>query len=539
MPDEQREGYLSTDVDLPLYLKPLVKIEPLTCSWYTWPHMLSPANFALNMAYRYLPIMESFVGNPAVHLAANQDPKMFGGPFVALGAEYVPRIRDLIVKTRSDCKAFLELAKQFREFDKRVQQQARGYCLTNTYEAIPTVLKGFVELVYDLNHHPKVKIFEGLLGALRPLAPLQHVLLSPASDAARTFFMSTPRFENESAMDLKWSFDDKRIDTLARTRTTATTMSELSLLLGSAVKRQTIAELFTPTPPSSEGQEYIGEGVRVRYFGHACILLQTRKLNILFDPMVAWEPGPGRYTFSDLPERIDFVIFSHSHQDHFCVELLLQLRHRIGRIIVPTNNEGDISDPSMRQMLNNMGFANVLTFEKFEEHRDENVRIVSLPFPGEHCDLDIHSKHSVYLEFGGRKFLFLVDSDAQDPALYRHFSELLGPVDDIFLGMECHGAPLTWLYSPLLSGAVSRKDDESRRLSGCDSADAQSIVEAIKCSRVFIYAMGQEPWLRHVMGLEYTSDSIQLKESEKFLDYCRSRSLSAKHLRGCDQFIHA
>lgn len=49
--------------------------------------------------------------------------------------------------------------------------------------------------------------------------------------------------------------------------------------------------------------------------------------------MFAWESGSdGRFTFNDLPDRIDYVVISHNHQDHCSPEVLMQLRHKIGTV---------------------------------------------------------------------------------------------------------------------------------------------------------------------------------------------------------------
>jgi hypothetical protein len=58
------------------------------------------------------------------------------------------------------------------------------------------------------------------------------------------------------------------------------------------------------------------------------------------------------------------------------------------------------------------------------------------------------------------------------------------------------------------------------------------IVEQFRCARVYVYAMGQEPWLRYVMGLEYAPDSIQLQESAKLVNHCRSEGMVAERLYG-------
>src|SRR5262249_43765251 len=122
-------------------------------------------------------------------------------------------------------------------------------------------------------------------------------------------------------------------------------------------------------------------------------------------------------------------------------------------------------------------------------------------------------------------------------ALFTRLSQRIGKVDALFIGMECHGAPLTWLYGPLLMTAVSRRDDDSRRLSGSDCARAWRVVEELDCSRVFVYAMGQEPWLKHLMGLAYKPGSVQLIESDKFIERCRGDSIPAERLYGCREML--
>jgi len=48
--------------------------------------------------------------------------------------------------------------------------------------------------------------------------------------------------------------------------------------------------------------------------------------------------------------------------------------------------------------------------------------------------------------------------------------------------------------------------------------------------------MGQEPWLRFVAGLEYTSESKQIVESNKFVEQCRSEGVTSERLHGCATF---
>jgi L-ascorbate metabolism protein UlaG (beta-lactamase superfamily) len=278
---------------------------------------------------------------------------------------------------------------------------------------------------------------------------------------------------------------------------------------------------------------YRGEGVRLRYFGHACVLIESGDTTILLDPVHAWDvgKGDGRFTFNDLPPRIDYVVLSHNHQDHCVPEVLLQLRHRVNHVIAPANNSGSITDPSLKLLLRQLGFSSVLTVDAFDEVRFADGRIISLPFPGEHVDLDIHSRHGIYIEIRTRRFTFLVDSDVQDPVLFERITRRIDKrVDALFLGMECHGAPLSWLYGPMLTRPIARRDDESRRLSSLDSARAWQVLQRFAAARAFVYAMGQEPWMKYMMGLQYTPESIQLREIASFLERCREAGIPAEQL---------
>jgi hypothetical protein len=98
--------------------------------------------------------------------------------------------------------------------------------------------------------------------------------------------------------------------------------------------------------------------------------------------------------------------------------------------------------------------------------------------------------------------------------------------------MECQGAPLSWFYGPLLGKTVSRRDDESRRGNASNCARALEAIECLDCKSVYVYAMGNESWNRYLLGLEYAGDSIQITESDKFVEQCRLADKYAERLNG-------
>lgn len=516
-----------------VYLKPEVKIEPLACRWHAWPHLIAPAQLAMHLAERILPLLRSFADNPSVHVAANSDPTMYGGPFVSLALDQVDAVRQLIADTERNGAALIALAGDYRALDETLQERATGYSLNEFYASLPPSLAGLVELLYDGHHRPSIRVFESLLHARKLGAPLQQIMLNPVADGEREFFMSTPRLDRPGSLLLDIGYADPRLDLLAAARSRPCSPAELARELDIDERDlPAFRAMFTAKAPAPAGEaSYAGDGVRMRYFGHACVLFQTARTNVLFDPFFSVEPGDdGRLTFNDLPDFIDYVVITHAHQDHFSPEMLIQLRHRVGRVLVPANNSGNLSDPSMKLILQGLGFTRIDVLDALDRVAIPGGEIVSLPFTGEHADLSIYSKQAIALKAGGRQFLFLIDSDGRDPVLYQNIMREIGPVDALFIGMECQGAPLNWLYEPLLGQPVNRRNNESRRLSGANAKRAWKVLGEIGAPRVFVYAMGQEPWMKYVMGLQYEPDSIQLTESAMFIERCERAGIAAERL---------
>jgi hypothetical protein len=74
--------------------------------------------------------------------------------------------------------------------------------------------------------------------------------------------------------------------------------------------------------------------------------------------------------------------------------------------------------------------------------------------------------------------------------------------------------------------------DASRRFAGSDYAQAIDIVNRFRCKEAYVYAMGQEPWLKYVMSLNYTEASRPITESNRLIKECQSRGIRAERLFG-------
>jgi L-ascorbate metabolism protein UlaG (beta-lactamase superfamily) len=164
--------------------------------------------------------------------------------------------------------------------------------------------------------------------------------------------------------------------------------------------------------------------------------------------------------------------------------------------------------------------------------KDRGVCVTAVPFMGEHSDLDIRTKSAYLVQLAGHSLLFVADSCNFEPKVYEHVHRELGDVEALFVGMECVGAPLTWLYGPLLTRPLDRAMDQSRRLAGSNCEQAMELVKEFRCREAYVYAMGQEPWLNHVMSLKYTERSKPIVESNRFLHECFAHGVAAERLFG-------
>ena len=523
-----------------LFLRPDTNIELLSCRWYAWQHTMAPIQHAMNLAYRQIPLLESFVANPAIHCASSADPELLGGPFVDLPVSKVPEVAALIAATKERCANLLELAKAINELFAMLATKGKGYSLDSIYDALPPSLQGIVELAYDVQNSPVVTIREEVLyDDERYHCAFREVALTKTADERRNFFINTPKTLEPDEVFLPIGFDSRALHALTKARLHPVRLHELSNELGLNGDTQSLMPFFTSEPPLRAAPDYDEEGVRIRYFGHACVAVQSASTSILIDPRFAFERNDdlATLTFYDLPDTIDSVFISHAHQDHFCAETLSQLHGRVGRFLVPRNNRGSVCDPSMKLTLAELGFDNVEPLDDLQRVSIPGGYIVSIPFPGEHCGLEVQSKHCALVVLEGLRFLFLVDSDAVDLALYSKLKKHIGHIDALFIGMECHGAPLTWLYGPLLPKTVLRRDDESRRGNGSNCDRAWRVIEELGCETVYVYAMGMEPWNNHLLGLEYSPESVQIMESNALVERCRAAGLHAERLKGCREFF--
>ena len=525
-----------------IYLKPNVVLEPLVDKWYAWSHLISPATAAMNIVGRHHSITESYLAAPSIHAEAVLNPKMRGGPFMDFGGARIDEVTALHEESLHKQEKIVQFAKAVKELDKMLLTEAKGYGLESIYPKVPEILKGYVELFYDRNNNPGFRFFESLLyksdfynrGS-------QSISMWLTNNDERPFCLSTPRLNEPDVLNLPVTFDDLCIDELAKMKRTPQTLDYIKALTGISPSQEALFETFftdTPPPPYSR---YTGDKIRMRYFGHACILVETKDISILVDPLISYygyHSAVEHFSDVDLPDTIDYVLITHNHQDHILFETLLPLRHKIKNLIVPRTTSGKLEDPDLKLMFENVGFKNIIPMDEMETISFSDAVLTGLPFIGEHSDLNILTKMCYLVQIGEFRLLFLADSRIVEAALYDHIHRQIGDVDVMFLGMECDGAPLTWLYGPLLTKKLARDMDGSRRLAGSDCDKGMALVDIFNPKETYVYAMGQEPWCEFISSIKYTDESNPIVQSDKLVRICRERGMVAERLFGEKELLY-
>src|SRR3569833_102341 len=486
-----------------------VVAEPVVAGWYAWPHLISPAPCAMNVLKRHLRIMQSYVAAPHVHAQSVKDPKMAGGPFIDYPQPRVAEIRQLIEWTQKEQAHLSDFARAVRSLSELLKSEATGACLDPLYAKIPEPLRGYVEIFYDLSHRPSLRFFESLLYSSRyydPGAQALHIHVTPNDN--RPFILSTPRLPDPECVSVSIPFESASLARLSRSRYEPVRVSELAEDLGVvASQRPLFQSLFTTEQPRPR-LPYEGDGVRIRYFGHACVRLQTHDVSLITDPVVSfpYRGANSRYTYEDLPPHLDYVLITHNHQDHVLLETLLQLRHMIGTVIVPQGGHGQLQDPSLKLALKALGFKHVVELDELETiELPRGAVLTGLPFLGEHADLGIRTKLCYHIAIHGWSTLNTTKTSTENKQNKRRVHGAVGNIDVLFLGMECAGAPLSWLFGPLLCKPLSRDQDPSRN---------------------------------HIMALKYTRESLPIIESDRLLEWCRQRDIIAERLYCIKETFH-
>jgi L-ascorbate metabolism protein UlaG (beta-lactamase superfamily) len=449
----------------------------------------------------------------------------------------VGEIRALIEKTVLRQGRLLAFADAVSRLRTLLAAEARGQSLAPLYALVPDELRGYVELVYDLSSRPAIRFLEGLLYASPYYDDsVQGVSLSLAHVDGRGFVFSTPRLPDVEHLQLDTPLASGGLDALFSMRDQPLPFGALreSLRLG-AREAARLERFLTDEPPEREAA-WTSPEVRVRYFGHACVLIETGGFSILVDPVVSAAPETGirRFTFADLPDVIDVVAITQARQDHCMLETLLELRRKARHVVVPKSG-GSAADPSLKLALRALGFPRVIELDEMESLALPGGTVTSVPCLGGHGDLDIRGKAAYLVRAGGRTIFLSGDSSAIAPELYGHVRAVFGDVDVAFVGMERGGPTLSWLYGPLLAEELPPSAGRRRLVDTANAARALALVDRLRPAAVYVYATGAEPWLRSFARTDESAERND--EVPLFVNACAARSIPAEPLFGRREIV--
>jgi len=517
-------------------------VEALVDHWVAWPHTFSPAVYCLHLLNYQKKTLESYLKHPQSHVKSSQNTQLLGGAFVNIAVENLDAVKQLAEALANEHQDDLIFAQDLLEFQKLLDNEAVGQSLDSFYPLLPESLRGYVELLYDYNSRPIVRCLESLLyfsGYYKK--QLQSLFLfTQQHDRMRAYYMSTPRLVNGHDVEWRIPFAEAAVDTLFALDSRPQPLATIRNLLGMAEEDDGKLLPLLTSEPAHAGLSWQGDGVRIRYYGHASALIEFNNTTILIDPFISVQPQHGgieRFSFKDLPEKIDYVAITHGHHDHFVFETLLRIRHKVGCLVVPKASGVFYGDISLRLMARELGYKNIVEVDPLDSLAFDQGEIIAVPFLGEHNDLPF-AKTGYLIRAGNTRVLFAADSNCLDKRMYENLRARYGDIDVVFLGMECVGAPLSWVYGSLLPKLPDYKLCQSRRSNGSNADAAMNLLDAVNCRQVYIYAIGREPWLQYFMALEPEDNDVYMQEIGKLIKACESKGFKeAKRLYGKDEIF--
>lgn len=516
-----------------------VLAEPLVNDWGSWWMNLAPIPASLHLARTQLVAMRSYLGDPALHEQLSLT--MPGTNCIGIPAAEAPKVAELLKRSEGALSDMVAAAEGIDALRELLRLEAKGQPMEALYARVPACLKGLIELTYDYENRPSFRLMEGLAYRSNLYKPsLQSMRLSHVlADGRRPSLFNTPRIALPGEWSWQLPFSDARLDSLFALDVEAQPLEKIQDSLGLDSKELELLRPFLSEQPLTPRVPWRQTTVRVQYIGHASALVECGGTSVLIDPLISPIPAaPGnspRYGFQDLPPQIDVALVTHAHADHFAIETLLRLRHRIGCLVVPKSAGSVLGDVSLALLARMIGFKNVVEIGHMDSVALEGGEVIGVPFLGEHGDLP-HAKAAYAVRMGGETILFVADSQCLEPAVYARVREALGPISTVFMNIETEGSPLTFTIDALFPRERDRKLERTRRCRGSNCAEAMSLLRAVGASRVFNYAMGLEPWLDYLLG-PADANAPRIAESDSLLKLATDAGLRARRLQGSQEIL--
>lgn len=173
----------------------------------------------MNLAFLQVPMLESYLQSPQVHIAASHNPELRGGFFVNIGEEQSDQVRQLLDDIMRDRADMLRLADAIAQGQELLRANATGFDLTPLYPKLPAELGGLVELAYDTDNQAAVRFIEPLVYQSPVYTEArQSVQLSLEPGVERPFILSTPRLPSPDVLELQIPFRHPGLEALFKAR---------------------------------------------------------------------------------------------------------------------------------------------------------------------------------------------------------------------------------------------------------------------------------------------------------------------------------
>jgi hypothetical protein len=506
---------------------------PMVSMWPARPDRIAPVVSELSLRYRDTVRLQSLLRKLPEVLADPGRAALSNSErlhFVASRLTQIDREFGAVLRNREQDLQFAEAVAAFQAL---VAREAEGGALDSLYLAVPSRIRDFVELAYGPLNRPQVRLFEKMLYQAQFFDATHESLRIFAKEHDCEYAPVRPSDSSEISWHL--AFGDKRIDRLFSADLEPIHADELVELLGLESTVDPRLSRYFSSASQTRAKPWDEERVRVRYFGHACVMLECKGITVLVDPLIptnAVRPGPSRFSFNDLPSKIDYVLITHGHADHFDVGSMLRLRARTRCLLVP-GSSGELGDPSLKFLAESLGFENVLAMDCMDAVRMQGMEIVALPFLGEHGDL-VQGKATWLVRIGGESVLFAADSKAVNTGIFGKVRQLVGAVGTVFIGTCCQGDPVAHHYSHLLAWNPSGTF-ERRFTDGSTADQAWSLLANVGATSVYVYALGLEPWNAGLLGSPpppFISEASLLVEKARAAGFTAARTLC-----GCETFL--
>lgn len=260
--------------------------------------------------------------------------------------------------------------------------------------------------------------------------------------------------------------------------------------------------------------------------GHACVSLYQHGKRLWLDPFFlpkqphygSWQP----LSPLDLPAQQHYVLFTHSHPDHFDPASLLLFPADTVFFVPPCPDGENLLSLDMAFRLRQLGFMHIHTLAWWDSMQLDGFTLTATPFYGEQAVgfsaapplLWNHgSTWHVRQEHDQQTFLFLADSGS-DPrqhalAFARTLRQQLGQIDNIFGNCRRWRLyPAQYLTSSVPAYLLVTPDAELGipHTIMLEAHELAAFAEICGARQVFPYAMGGAPWYSE-LGLGYAHEN--------------------------------